>query len=125
MNYEHEGRGALLYQESWRRGRQILFGLVFGIIFLFLAVLLTVAMLGGTGRFGEMSRWLLYFNLTLPVLCVVLALMLLILMLGLHWAMLQSVAWVSMIVTYSKQDTLQVALTKTFDGDFCIFGRRY
>ena len=35
---------------------------------------------------------------------------------GLHWAFLQSVAWVGMVVTYSKTDRLPEALQKTFDG---------
>ena len=35
---------------------------------------------------------------------------------GGHWAFLQSVAWVSMAVTYSKDAPLEVALQKTFDG---------
>jgi hypothetical protein len=35
---------------------------------------------------------------------------------GAHWAFLQSVAWGSMIVSYSRQAPLADALTKTFDG---------
>jgi len=41
----------------------------------------------------------------------------LILAVGGHWAALQSVAWVSMAVTYSKTAPLSVALKKTFDGE--------
>ena len=48
--------------------------------------------------------------LKLPV---VLALMVSI---GLHWAFLQSVAWVGMVVSYSQTDSLSIALEKTFDG---------
>ena len=40
----------------------------------------------------------------------------LIIAVGGHWAVLQSVAWVSMAVTYSKTDSLEVALKKTFGG---------
>ena len=40
----------------------------------------------------------------------------LIIAVGGHWAVLQSVAWVSMAVTYSQTDTLEVALKKTFGG---------
>ena len=40
----------------------------------------------------------------------------LVLTLGLHWAMLQSVAWVGMIVTYSRDASLTEAISKTFDG---------
>ena len=36
--------------------------------------------------------------------------------LGGHWAALQSVAWVTMVIDYSKQSSLGVALEKTFDG---------
>jgi hypothetical protein len=35
---------------------------------------------------------------------------------GGHWAFLQSVAWVGMAVTYSKDSNLSQALEKTFDG---------
>jgi hypothetical protein len=48
--------------------------------------------------------------LKLPV---VLALMVSI---GLHWALLQSVAWVGMVVSYSQTGPLSAAIEKTFDG---------
>jgi hypothetical protein len=35
---------------------------------------------------------------------------------GLHWALLQSVAWVGMVVSYSQNTPLGEALAKTFDG---------
>ena len=35
---------------------------------------------------------------------------------GLHWALLQSVAWTGMFVSFAQQATLQEAFTKTFDG---------
>jgi hypothetical protein len=35
---------------------------------------------------------------------------------GLHWGLLQSVAWVGMVVNYSRSGTLGEALTRTFDG---------
>ncbi|MEY2598439.1 MAG: hypothetical protein RLZZ142_698 [Verrucomicrobiota bacterium] len=38
-------------------------------------------------------------------------------LLGGHWAVLQTAAWVSMAVEYSKNDSLSSALTKTFDGE--------
>jgi hypothetical protein len=37
--------------------------------------------------------------------------------LGLHWLALQSAAWTSMIVKYSTQQSLRVAIAQTFDGD--------
>lgn len=40
----------------------------------------------------------------------------LVLTLGLHWALLQSAAWVSMIVRFAQHDTLAMAVSKTFDG---------
>jgi hypothetical protein len=40
----------------------------------------------------------------------------LIIAVGGHWAVLQSVAWVSMAVTYSQTDSLEIALKKTFGG---------
>src|SRR6184192_2118682 len=33
-----------------------------------------------------------------------------------HWALLQSIAWVGMAVSYSQNGTLKEALVKTFDG---------
>jgi hypothetical protein len=41
----------------------------------------------------------------------------LVLTLGLHWALLQSVAWTGMIITYSQENPLPVALRMTFDGN--------
>ncbi len=37
--------------------------------------------------------------------------------LGGHWAVLQSVAWAKMLVDYAQQDSLKVAVVKTFDGE--------
>ena len=36
---------------------------------------------------------------------------------GLHWALLQSVAWVGMVVSYSRDGSIKEALSKTFDGN--------
>jgi hypothetical protein len=36
--------------------------------------------------------------------------------LGLHWGLLQSVAWVSMVVSYSQEAPLKEAVVMTFDG---------
>jgi hypothetical protein len=36
---------------------------------------------------------------------------------GGHWTVLQSVAWFGMVVTYSQDAPLSVALGKTFDGN--------
>lgn len=49
-----------------------------------------------------LSKWLVVLTLTLS--------------LGVHWALLQSVAWVGMVVNYSQDATLAEALVKTFDG---------
>ncbi|HOX02273.1 MAG TPA: hypothetical protein P5555_18310 [Candidatus Paceibacterota bacterium] len=38
-------------------------------------------------------------------------------MLGGHWMALQSIAWVQMIVQYAREDSLDSALAKTFDGE--------
>ena len=35
---------------------------------------------------------------------------------GLHWEILQSLAWVKMVVSYSSAAPLKEALQKTFDG---------
>ena len=40
----------------------------------------------------------------------------LILAIGGHWIVLQSVAWTSMVISYSQQASLREALQKTFDG---------
>ena len=52
--------------------------------------------------FLRLSNWLVVLTLTLS--------------LGAHWALLQSVAWVGMVVTYSHDSTFTEALSKTFDG---------
>ncbi|MBL9173602.1 MAG: hypothetical protein JNL10_08715 [Verrucomicrobiales bacterium] len=44
------------------------------------------------------------------------AVVVLTLSLGLHWALLQSVAWAGMIARYAQEDSLSTALAKTFDG---------
>ncbi len=36
--------------------------------------------------------------------------------LGFHWSLLQSVAWVGMMVNYSCQGSVKDAMVKTFDG---------
>ena len=46
--------------------------------------------------------------------CIMLAL---VLSLGLHWTVLQSAAWVGMVITYSKDASIGEALEKTFDGE--------
>lgn len=35
---------------------------------------------------------------------------------GLHWALLQVVAWTGMVVSYSQDGTITQAVAKTFDG---------
>lgn len=41
---------------------------------------------------------------------------LLIVSVGGHWAFLQSVAWMGMMIDYSRDGSVCVAITKTFDG---------
>ena len=36
---------------------------------------------------------------------------------GLHWAVLQSAAWMGMVVQYSRGSTVSEAIQKTFDGN--------
>ena len=35
---------------------------------------------------------------------------------GLHWIALQSLAWTTMVIEYSKRAPLRAAITQTFDG---------
>lgn len=42
--------------------------------------------------------------------------LLLVLTLGLHWALLQTVAWTGMIIAYSQDNSLREAVSMTFDG---------
>jgi hypothetical protein len=51
---------------------------------------------------SKISRWALVFTLCAS--------------LGCHWGLLQSVAWVGMIVNYSCQGSIKDAMCKTFDG---------
>ena len=48
------------------------------------------------------SQWALVLTLSLS--------------LGAHWALLQPVAWVGMVITYSRDASLAEAVSKTFDG---------
>src|ERR1700729_2601426 len=50
----------------------------------------------------RLSRWLLMGTLFLAI--------------GGHWAVLQTIAWASMIVDYSRNAALTEAVEKTFDG---------
>ena len=36
---------------------------------------------------------------------------------GLHWMVVQSAAWAGMLVSFSRQDSLLEAVSKTFDGE--------
>ena len=42
--------------------------------------------------------------------------LLLVLSLGLHWTLLQTVAWTGMMLAYSQQSSFKEAVAKTFDG---------
>ena len=42
----------------------------------------------------------------------------LVLMIGGHWALLQSAAWISMAAKFSQKETVAVALEKTFSGKY-------
>ncbi len=53
----------------------------------------------------------------LPRVTKVLLALVLSLTIGSHWVLLQSVAWVGMIVRYVQETTLTDAVRKTFDGD--------
>src|SRR6478609_8121965 len=69
-------------------------------------------------RHGKLARPVAKCNIAVVLIrlhkcLVVLAL---VLSIGGHWAFLQSVAWVGMAVTYSKDASLSQALEKTFDG---------
>ncbi len=46
----------------------------------------------------------------------VIAACLLIVSIGGHWALLQSVAWMGMLVSYSAEENFSAAIEKTFDG---------
>jgi hypothetical protein len=50
----------------------------------------------------KLSKWLLVVTLSLSI--------------GLHWTVLQSVAWCGMVITYSQGASLKEGLAKTFDG---------
>jgi hypothetical protein len=44
------------------------------------------------------------------------AVSMLVLALGLHWALLQTVAWTGMLITYAHDGSFREAVAKTFDG---------
>ncbi len=45
-----------------------------------------------------------------------LTVLMLVLTVGLHWALLQTVAWTGMLVSYSRDGSFTEAVSKTFDG---------
>lgn len=45
------------------------------------------------------------------------AVLVLVLSLGLHWALFQTVAWTGMILSYSREAPLRQAVFMTFDGE--------
>ena len=51
---------------------------------------------------AKISKWLLVAMLASSI--------------GLQWTLLQSVAWVGMLITYSCENSLHDAVAKTFDG---------
>ena len=53
-----------------------------------------------------MLKRLSKFAIVLALVCVV----------GGHWALLQSLAWVSMTINFSRTEALDTAIEKTFDG---------
>lgn len=46
----------------------------------------------------------------------IITVLLLALTLGLHWTLLQTIAWTGMIVSYSRDASLAEAVSRTFDG---------
>ena len=60
-----------------------------------------------TGCFPVMRRfckWLMVVSLMLSI--------------GLQWVAMQSAAWVGMLITYSQESGVRVAIKKTFDGHY-------
>jgi hypothetical protein len=55
-----------------------------------------------SGVLAKISKWTLVAALCLT--------------LGFHWGILQSVAWVGMLINYSRAGSLKDAVCKTFDG---------
>jgi len=37
-------------------------------------------------------------------------------LMGAHWAILQTAAWMTMLVKYSESEGVEVGISKTFDG---------
>jgi hypothetical protein len=52
----------------------------------------------------------------MPRLFKFITVLLLVLTLGLHWTLLQTVAWTGMLISYSRDASLSEAVSKTFDG---------
>jgi hypothetical protein len=55
------------------------------------------------GVLGRWSKWLVVLSLVLVT--------------GGHWVLLQSAAWVGMTVSFAQEETVSVALEKTFSGE--------
>ena len=63
------------------------------------------------------ARRVWYSSAVLPKASKFILVLALCLTLGLHWAVLQTAAWTGMMINYSRDASLQVALAKTFDGN--------
>lgn len=66
--------------------------------------------LDSAGSPPEVSPVLLRFSRVSLILAICLSI-------GGHWAALQSIAWVTMLVQYSQHDSMGAAMRKTLDGD--------
>ena len=53
----------------------------------------------------------------LPASIKIVAVAALVFSLGLHWALLQTVAWAGMVISYSRDASLKQAVSMTFDGE--------
>lgn len=59
----------------------------------------------------------MYVSARLRALLKIVLVSVMVLSLGLHWALLQAVAWTGMLITYSRGASFKEAVSKTFDGE--------
>lgn len=83
--------------------------------FILLVILILILILP-TPRLNSTSRPVIKLPVVFKRAAKVAVILVVALSVGLHWALLQSVAWTGMFVNFAQETTLREAFTKTFDG---------
>lgn len=67
-------------------------------------------------RFDPGNPWVAFTGAVMAKLSKLTLVLALMFSIGVHWSLLQSAAWIGMVVTYSSEGSFTEAVSKTFDG---------